>query len=45
MEGAQADVAPGGAHALEAHVLAHHLDDVDRRLELLFEVQCRMLIC
>src|SRR5579864_1736564 len=37
MEGAQPHVASGGAHALEAHVFSRHLDDVDRRFELLDE--------
>ena len=38
MERAQPDVAAGGAHALQAHVLANHLDDVDGRLELLDKI-------
>ena len=37
MEGAEADVAAGGAEALEAHVFADRLDDVDLGFELLDE--------
>ena len=38
MERTQPHVPPRGADALEAHVFADHLDDVDGRLELFDEV-------
>ena len=41
MERAQAQVAAGGANAAQAHVLADHLDDVDRGFQLLDKVHCR----
>ncbi len=34
MERAQAHVAAGRAHAAQAHVFAHDLDDVDRGFQL-----------